>query len=252
MASAHHLQPFVERLNRHSSICPEDQEALFSIEHSARAVSRGTYLVHEGDEPDACRLISCGFLYRHKLTHHGSREIVSIHLSGEIVDVQNSFLNVADHNVQALTEAEVVLIPRPAMRRLILEHPAIARALLIESLIDASILREWLLNVSRRPSRARLAHLLCEIALRLKAAGLIEGQSYRIPMIQEEIADCLGMTQIHLSRMFSSLEKDGAVERERRTISIVDWDKLASIGEFNERYLHLYRADANPAPGCDQ
>ncbi len=217
-----------------------------SLEHDLRSLKRGECLVEEGEQPDDCRLIGSGFVYRNKLTCDGKRQIVSIHLAGEIVDLHNSFLNVADHNVQALTDVEVALIPRAAMRRLSVDYPAIARALLIETLIDASILREWLLNVGQRSSRARIAHLICEIALRLRAAGLIEAESYTIPMIQEEIADCLGITQVHVNRTFRALAEDGLIERDGRTINIINWGALTAVGEFNPRYLHLCEADANP------
>lgn len=200
--------------------------------------------MREGQHPNESRVVVTGFVYRQKLARSGARQIVSMHLPGEIVDMHNSFLKVADHNVQALTRSEVALVPRSALAELADSHPDAARALLVEALIDGSILMEWMLNATRRPSPERLAHLLCELALRLRAAGLCELGRYRIPMTQEELADCLGLTPVHVNRLLRQFAKTGLVERNGRDVIIACWDALARAGDFDAVYLHLYEAEA--------
>jgi len=220
---------------------------VLSLRHTVQTVERRSYLVREGEHPAESRIVLSGFVFRQKLTGAGAREIVSVHLPGEIVDLHNSFLTVADHSIQALTRAEVALVPRAELADVAARHIQVARALLVETLIDGSILKEWLLNAARRNSSARLAHLLCELAMRLRAAGLGELGRYRIPMTQEELADCLGLTQVHVSRLLSGFEKQGLIERAGRDIGISRWQPLVNLADFDPTYLHLFDAEAYPA-----
>src|SRR5207253_2730128 len=131
----------------------------------------------------SCLMLS-GFSIRHKIVAGGARQIVAIHMKGEMVDLQNSMLGLADHSVQMLTPGKVAYIPIDAINRAIGERPAVGRALWTDTLVDASIFREWIANVGRRDARTRIAHVLCEFALRLKLAGLGEHNNYEMPMTQ--------------------------------------------------------------------
>jgi CRP-like cAMP-binding protein len=108
----------------------------------------------------------------------------------------------------------------------------------IDTLIDASIFREWVVNVGRRNSRARVAHLLCEFSLRMEAAGLASNHHYELPMTQEQLADAVGLTSVHVNRVLKQLGEEGLISRDRRSIVIEDWKRLRETGDFNERYLH--------------
>ena len=125
------------------------------------------------------------------------------------------------------------------------EPTAVGRALWIDTLIDSSIFREWVVNVGRRDSRARVAHIWCEFSLRLEAAGLAKDHVYELPMTQEQLADAVGLTSVHVNRVLRQLRDDGLIDRDRRTIRIVDWKRMREVGDFNERYLHH---DAEVAP----
>jgi hypothetical protein len=109
----------------------------------------------------------------------------------------------------------------------------------IETLIDAAIFREWIVNVGRRDSITRISHLLCELALRLEAAGLARDFRYEMPMTQEQLADCTGLTPVHVNRVLKELGRLGLIDRDKRSVAIVDWDRLQHIGDFNTRYLHM-------------
>jgi len=203
-------------------------------------------MVRERELATQSCVMLAGYSIRSKLTAAGHRQIVSIHMKGEVVDLQNSMLKVADHSVQMLTQGKVAMIPREAIIRLTLERPKIAHAMWIDTLVDASIFREWIANVGRRDSRTRLAHLLCEFAIRLRLAGLGEDTHYELPMTQEQLADATGMTSVHMNRTLKALEKEGLIARPNpRSIFIGDWRKLAEVGEFDTNYLHL--RDNEPA-----
>jgi CRP-like cAMP-binding protein len=213
-----------------------------------------TYLVREGEPPVHCGVLLAGFAYRHKITGEGERQILSVHMTGEFLDLQNSFLEVADHNVQILTRAEVAQIAIPELMQLISDRPRLARALWIDTLIDSAMFREWLVNVGRRPSISRIAHLLCEFALRLKSAGLAENGRYELPMTQEHLADATGLTAVHVNRVLRELGRKGLIGRDKRSVEILDWPGLRDIGDFSPRYLHpgMEGPDPHLSPPSDR
>lgn len=232
------FEKMVRRLERRSPLGPADRQALLDLPHTLKKLPASAHLVRDGDAPEYCTLLLSGFAYRYKLTGEGGRQIISLHVAGEFLDLQNSFLGVADHSVQMLTEGDVALIPPGIVEELILANPAVGRALWIDSLIDASIFREWVVNVGRRDSRARVAHILCEFSLRLEAAGLASNHRYELPMTQEQLADAVGLTSVHVNRVLKQLREEGLITRDRRSIVIEDWKRMREAGDFNERYLH--------------
>lgn len=232
------FEKMVRRLERRSPLDPADRQALLALPHTVRKLPANGHIVRDGDAPEYCSLLLSGYAYRYKLTGEGGRQIISLHVAGEFLDLQNSFLGVADHSVQMLTEGELAFIPPGVLEELALTRSAIGRALWIDSLIDASIFREWVVNVGRRDSRARVAHLLCEFSLRLEAAGLASNHSYELPMTQEQLADAVGLTSVHVNRVLKQLGEDGLITRDRRSIVIEDWKRIREVGDFNERYLH--------------
>ena len=226
-----------------SQLSAEDENAILELPHVIRSFRASTYLVREGEPPNThCSFIESGFTFRHKLTAAGSRQILSVQLPGDFVDLEHIFLEVADHDVQALTDLELICIDRLALRRLVLERPAVGQAMWIDALVDGSIFREWVTNVGRRDARARIAHLICEIALRMTAAGIATKDRFEFPLTQEQLADAVGLTQVHVNRTLKSLEIDGVVYRDRRYMTVTDWDKITAIGDFNALYLHLGQA----------
>lgn len=245
MTAREDIERAVRRLETRGPLAADDRAAVRSLPFSYRTIEPATYLVREGEPPEMCALLLSGFAYRHKVTGEGQRQIMSLHMSGEFLDLQNSFLGVADHNVQALTRCEVAMVPISALRNLVLQHPQVGRAMWIDTLIDAAIFREWIVNVGRRDSISRIAHLLCEFASRLEAAGLAQGGRYEMPMTQEQIADCTGLTPVHVNRVLKELGRLGLIEREKRSVLISQWDRLQDIGDFNSRYLHLEEGGPN-------
>lgn len=228
----------VHRLERRSPLDRADREALLRLPHTVKKLPANVHVVRDGDLPNYVTLLLSGFAYRYKLTGEGGRQIISFHCLSEFLDLQNSFLEVADHSVQMLTEGEIALIPPGALEELALTRPGIARALWIDTLIESSIFREWVVNVGRRDSRTRVAHLLCEFSLRLDEAGLATNHHYELPMTQEQLADAVGLTSVHVNRVLKQLGEEGLIRRNRRLIVIEDWKRMCQAGDFNDRYLH--------------
>lgn len=238
-AASHPLDLLLRKFETHVAFSEEDRQAVLSLPYTLRTLEPSAYTVREGEKPTDCAVLLSGFAYRHKVTYNGTRQIISVHIPGEPLDFQHLFLDEADHNVQMLTRGTVAAIPREALQALTRSRPAVSHAILITILVEASIFREWIVNVGRRDARSRLAHLLCEFAIRLDAQGLAKDYGYNLPMTQEQLADATGMTPVHVNRTIRALEAEGLVARTGRDIAFPDWKRLQGVGEFNSRYLHL-------------
>jgi CRP-like cAMP-binding protein len=229
----------VDRLAVHAPISDQDHTALLGLPHSIRSFEPGSYLVRDGDIPSQCRILVSGYTIGHKMTGAGLRQIVSVQIPGDIIDLQNIYLDIADHNVQTLTSCKVAVISRTLLRTLASEHASIATALFASAMVDASIHREWMVNNGRRDARTRIAHLLCEFAARLDVRGSAPGQPYELPMTQEQVGDALGLTSVHVNRTLRALISDGLVVQSKRGITIPNWEALKIEADFNDRYHHL-------------
>lgn len=233
------LEPMLRKLEYWAVLSDDDRAAVLTLPHSTKTVEHHGYIVREGDRATHSCLLRSGFVYRHKMVGSGARQILAIHMDGDIVDLQNSLLGTADHNVQALGRAEVAYIPREAIRRIAFERPAIGMAMWFDTLVDGSIFREWLANVGRRDARTRIAHLLCEFALRADAAGIGKRMRYELPMSQEELGDCTGLTPVHVNRTLRAMDAEKLIVRSKRSVIIDDWARLADVGDFQSGYLHM-------------
>jgi len=235
----HPLELLVRNLQLRSRLSAEDREAILGLPYTLRTLEAGSYTMREADAPEVCAVMVSGFAFRHKMAGDGARQIVALHIPGDALDFQNLCLDISDHSMQMLTRGEVALIPRNEINKLSALRPAVARAILTKILVEASIFREWVLNVGRRDAKTRVAHLLCELAVRLEAEGLADEYSYQLPMTQEQLADAVGLTPVHVNRTLKVLERDGFLTRTKRSISFPNWQQMRNVGDFNQRYLHL-------------
>ena len=172
MANPKLTPEFARKLKRLAPLSDEDLGALAALPMQVEQVSRFRQLIREGDVPDRCCLLLKGFAARYKVAANGAKQIVSFHVAGDLLDIQHLLLGEADHSVEAITEGRVGWISKAELLRLAWGRPAIGKALWRDCLIDASIFREWVLNVGRRDAKSRVAHMLCEFVAKCEAVGI--------------------------------------------------------------------------------
>lgn len=243
-AGEHPLSGFLRDLMDQVRLALADREAVLALPYKLRRLDPGTYLVREGSVPSHCGVLVNGFAFRQKTTGQGARQIMAVCVPGDAVDLQNMFLEISDHAVQMLVGGIIADVPRPALQDLVLTRPDVGRAIIQLTLIEASILREWVVNVGRRDARERIAHILCEFAVRLESRGLNTGSGFELPMTQEQLADATGLTPVHVNRVLKGLEAEGLISRQRRHIQYPDWRALQTVGDFTRTYLHIPGEDA--------
>lgn len=227
-------------LSRHRAMSEADCLAVLDLPRSIRDVPRETLVVREGESAQHCTVLLSGYMFRQKIvTPEGRRQILGVQFPGEIVDLQNSLLDRADHNIQALTRCSVAHIPIEALLALSFERPGVGRAFWTACLINGAIFRELAASLGRRDARSRLAHFLCEFGVRSELAGLGSRSAFELPMTQDHIADAMGLTPIHVNRSLRSLDATRLIVRASRSITIPDFEALAQAGDFNTDYLHI-------------
>jgi len=237
------MQIFLQELEALAPLSVDDRLAILQLPMRLRRLDAGAYIVREGDVPKHCVILIDGFAIRQKLTGQGARQILALCIPGDAIDFQNMFLDISDHAVQMLTRSIVAEVPREAFQEIVMTRPAIGAAVIHSTLIESSILREWVVNVGRRNARARIAHILCEFAVRLEARGLASGEGFELPMTQEQLADATSLTPIHVNRVLKTLQAEGLISRQRRRIEFDDWRALQEVADFNRRYLHVTSED---------
>jgi CRP-like cAMP-binding protein len=224
----------------------EDVRAIERLTVMVREIPAHSPIVREGERPAHCCLLVDGFACGSKTVDGSKRQILSIHVPGEIPDLQTLHLHVMDYDLTTLSRSTVGFIPHEALRALTRERPSIAEALRRETLIDAAVFREWIVNVGRRSAVNRLAHLLAEIGRRLQAMGLAAGDRFELPMTQADIADALGLTPVHVNRVIQELRRAGLLELRKRSVTLPRLARLQELGDFDDLYLHQAGDGANP------
>lgn len=231
--------PLIRKLGRFVPLTEGERAALEHLCRNPRRRPEGTDLIQEGDKPVAVFMVLKGWAYRYKQLADGSRQIMAYLVPGDLCDIQIFLFEKMDHSIGLLSDAEVVKIPAIEILELMDRFPRIERALMWATLVDEATLREWLLNVGQRFALQRLAHLFCELHVRLSVVGLVDDEdSFTMPLTQVELADTTGITTVHVNRTLQRLRKDKLVSTHKGRLTIHDFDQLAEIAGFNQAYLH--------------
>lgn len=233
------LRHFVAKLERRSLLPDDDRAALFALTGVMRSYDPGETLLDEDVAATHCAIIGKGFVSRVKHLDGGARQIVALHIAGDAVDLQSILFTKTDHQLQAHAQTDVFWIPHVDLLDLATRRPVVARALWLDTLVDASIFREWTANLGQRSARQRIAHLFLEMGARLEAIGAVNGDAYELPLTQTALSEALGLSLVHMNKSLQVLRQSGVVATRHRTIVLEDRAKLVEMCGFDASYLHL-------------
>lgn len=232
------LNPLTRKLELFAPLSSDDAALLDSVVQRKRAVPARTGIISEGEQPSDVRLVFSGFACRYKLLPNGNRQILAYLVPGDFCDLHVFILKEMDHGIETISPCEIVEIPRARILELI-HRPNIARALWWVALVDEATLREWLVNLGQRDAGHRIAHLFCEMHLRLKSIGLAQGDTFSLPITQTELADTMGLSSVHVNRSLQDLRGAGLVQFKSGNLTIPDIKRLWQWCDFKSNYLHL-------------
>jgi CRP-like cAMP-binding protein len=229
------------KLERRDRLSADEKAVLRESWSAPRRFAAEQDIVREGQRMRESTLLVEGFCGRYNSLADGRRQITALHIPGDFVDLHSFILHVMDHGVVALSDCTIVTVPHEVLKGISERFPHLSRMLWLSTLIDASINRRWLVAMGRHSSTGQLAHLLCELQVRLEIVGLADPRGYDFPLTQAEVADVLGLSLVHVNRTVQELRREALITWSGRRISILDWNRLSALAEFDVGYLHLER-----------
>jgi CRP-like cAMP-binding protein len=210
---------------------------------TVREVAARRDLIREGEKPRGVNLILEGWACRYKQLPDGRRQIVHFFIPGDLCDANVFILKEMDHSIGAISRVRYGEISPSDFEEMMAQSPRITRSLWHNELVNAAVAREWVANVGQRTAYEALAHIFCEMFLRLKSAGLTDGDSCEWPVTQTDLADATGLTAVHVNRTLQELRRAGLIELTGRRLTIGDLPALMQVSMFNANYLHLDREE---------
>lgn len=233
----HHLM----KLRARDDISPAEEAAIRNAVVRTRSLSADETLVKAFDEVDVCSILVSGLAARVKDMRDGQRQISELHTPGDFADLHSFTLKYLEHDIVALTACEFAIVPHAAMRSITDQHRHLTRVYWFATNLDGAVHREWVVSLGRRDAAGRMAHLFCELHIRLGLVGLVRDDAYSLPLTQAELAQCLGLSDVHVNRTLMQLRSEGLVEFRSGHLSIKDLDALRDVAEFDASYLYLGR-----------
>jgi CRP-like cAMP-binding protein len=226
------LTPLFLNLGQHD-ILTESEKALLNAARDD--------IVSVGSRPLHSSLLLDGFAGRYKLLADGGRQITALHVAGDFVDLHAFLLKTMDHGIVALSRCRAGFARHTALKKITEKAPHLSRLLWLDTLVDGAIHREWIVSMGRKSRKSQLAHLICELFVRLEGVGRTNGSSFYFPLSQSEMADVLGLSSVHMNRVIQSLRREGLISWVNQTITILDWDRIREVAEFDPTYLSMVR-----------
>jgi CRP-like cAMP-binding protein len=233
--------PFSKLADRVASLATVATDDLHLLADMASTIahlsSRQTILRH-GDEASQCCLLLQGYLSWQD-AESADGQITSIYVPGDIANLQTLYRPRVNGNLIALGPAIVALVPHRFFHDLVARSPGMSRALLLMLLTDHAIQRNWTVNLGSRDALTRVAHLLCEITVRLQNVGLAKDFRLSSPFTQSDLAAACSISPVHANRTIQELRRCKLLQWHGKSMTITDWPGLVRLARFDPSYLGI-------------
>jgi CRP-like cAMP-binding protein len=225
-----------DRLTSLAEMSEDDLELLTRMPSTIGHFSSHDQVLRKRDQPSRCCLLLQGYLcWQDDL----DGQITSIYVPGDIPDFHTNVDPRLTAHLTALGPSVVAFVPHAFFREISSLSPSLHRALQLLSVADVACLRNWIINLGSRDSLTRVAHLLCEIVVRLRAVGLAKDDRFPSPFTQSDLASACAISAVHANRIIQELRRKQVLSWQSRTIAINDWEALCRLACFEPGYLGL-------------
>ena len=231
--------PLLSKFERWLVLTDEEHQAILALPVREELVRSDKAILREGDRPRRSSMLVEGLACNAKVTQGGKRQILAFYLPEDMPDLTSLHLEVRDSDTWALTDCTLAFVDHRDLDRFCDEQPRLAKFLWRNTLIDASVHREWTMNVGAREGLNRVAHLFCELMLRMRTLGRTRDGSCALPLTQADLGEATGLLQVHINRMIQELRGRELISFTRGQLTIYDWDALVELASFRTDYLHL-------------
>lgn len=227
----------LRKLHGFAPLTEQDRAALVGVTGYARPVKRHTALAEQECVADHALIVLAGFAGRYKRRASGRRQILAYLLPGDLCDRGALHGYPLDHAIEALSDCRIAKVPRAAYLDLLGRYPRIALALQRARLAEEVTAREWVANIGMRSGLERTAHLLCELLERLGSIGAVSDGQFDLPLTQADLADTLGLSNVHVNRVLQALRRNGLISLQGHRLRILAPRRLSQLAEFEAGYL---------------
>lgn len=234
---------WTRKLEQVGALNPDDKLLLDKLVTPSWRYRAEEDIIRAGDTPTHVNVILNGWACRYKILRNGQRQILALLLPGDICDLTVFLLRAMDHTIGSLTETTVAKVSPEDILSIIASRPNLTQSLWWSSLQDESVLREWIVGLGRRDAYERTAHLLYEIYLRLKGIGLVDDDSFSLPMTQAQLSDILGLTNVHLNRVLQRMRTENLIVLRGKSMHFPNVALIRAAAAFDPDYLHLKNSD---------
>ena len=242
------LNPLTLKLEQFTRFEPSERRRLDELIRATSQFRRGEEILSAGRKADHIHLVMDGFAARAKVLRNGERQLMAFLIPGDLCDVEVFVLEAMDHDIVALADTTCALIPAAEMERVLTESTNLTRAIWWSTMTDSAVLREWIVNHGIRDALGRVAHICCELLIRYRIVGRARDNTIPFPLTQEELSEATGMTPVHLNRVLQQLRADGLIELGHKMLTVLDFERLSDLAQYEPSYLHLVRTQkADPA-----
>jgi CRP-like cAMP-binding protein len=229
------------KLRLRDDVSAEEEAVLRAIARPAEFVPARRTIIRQGEPLKRSTLLVDGILGRYKDMRDGQRQVTELHVAGDFADLHGFSLKRLDNDIGSLTDCWISWVPHDALRHVTEDHPHLGRLLWFSTNLDAAIHRAWTVSLGRRDATARLAHLICELHVRLQIAGLADEDGFALGLTQIDLAECLGLTAVHVNRVLKGLRERGLLTFRNGRVMIHDLGQLRRLAEFSTDYLYLQK-----------
>ena len=231
---------WIRKLEQFTKLEDDDRRALeYAAGVRTRRLAPREDIIHQGDRLQHVNLVLDGWACRYKVLEDGRRQVLAFLVPGDMCDLRMYLLRRADHSIGTLSQGTVAELTPDTITELTTLYPRLRDAFHWNSLVDEAIARESIVNLGRRNATERMAHLFCELFIRLRAVGLVDGMTFEFPVTQELLSDAVGLSAVHVNRTLMDLREGKLITLKGRYLTILDLDRLASTALFNPDYLHF-------------
>lgn len=223
------------RLHEFTTLTPGEVEQIRALGEPPVRLPRHGIVRREGEPAQVLWLLIDGWVASSMLLPDGERQIVKLHLPGDMLGTASLSLTHAADTLTALTAITISRVPAAAFGQLFMANPRFAACMFLSAQRERVSLMDRLAVIGRTSAVQRLAALLLDLSTRLASAGSTAAETFEMPVTQEQIGDYLGLTGVHVNRMIRQLESEGVIVRTRQRITIAQPDKLRRIAAAHDR-----------------
>ena len=163
----------------------------------------------------------------------GRRQILNFLLPGDLFSATSVFEQRFHFSVKALTAMQISGMRRAEIHLRLAANPGVLTALAESYVAESVASDEFLTALGQRSAEERIAYLFLHLMRRIATRSVIREQRYPFPLRQQHIADAVGLTPVHVSRVLSLFRERGLVVLSDGVLQVFNLPELERIGSMH-------------------